>query len=541
MVRVLLALALLALAGSASRADLSREIEPNDSVPQPLVLPLTIGGHIEPAGDVDVYAFRGEAGQVITADVLARGLRADNSPGSTLSALLRLSAADGTILAQDQSLGDYDDPTVRATLPASGVFYLSVQDLNPATGGPSSLYLLSAEIDSNDQPSLATRVAPPLLVSLDALIYPAGDQDCYLVRGTTGQILTADVNAAVFNPVAPTETVLTLYDSSSRLLAQDSWSLGNPHDPFLQLALVVDGDYAACVREVRGFVGTTNTFYQLTLSLGPAASDDTYAVGLPVLVPRRVSGIISPPGDRDLYRFSSAASSLRLDLDARTDLQSLLSGALSLQTPSGTVASDASAPDPSLLVSIPAGEYAAAVAGSCAGGGCLDADLYYALTLDNDPDGDGLRLPADNCPTVSNLSQADRDHDGVGDACDLCPDFFNPDPADGRRPPAEAAAAGLAFAAGSSADLTWPGQTDALGFNLYRGRLPAGARFSFSPSCFADNLTQPSAADADAPGTGELFYYEVDAENECAEGPFGSDSTGVARTIPAASLCPQRF
>jgi len=44
-----------------------------------------------------------------------------------------------------------------------------------------------------------------------------------------------------------------------------------------------------------------------------------------------------------------------------------------------------------------------------------------------DTDGDGVPDASDNCPTVPNPDQADRDGDGVGDACDDCPDA--PDPA----------------------------------------------------------------------------------------------------------------
>lgn len=39
-----------------------------------------------------------------------------------------------------------------------------------------------------------------------------------------------------------------------------------------------------------------------------------------------------------------------------------------------------------------------------------------------DSDGDGIRDDADNCPTTVNPSQADGDHDLIGDACDPFPD-----------------------------------------------------------------------------------------------------------------------
>jgi hypothetical protein len=42
-----------------------------------------------------------------------------------------------------------------------------------------------------------------------------------------------------------------------------------------------------------------------------------------------------------------------------------------------------------------------------------------------DTDGDGIDNLVDNCPTISNASQADGDSDGVGNACDNCPNFSN--------------------------------------------------------------------------------------------------------------------
>ena len=54
------------------------------------------------------------------------------------------------------------------------------------------------------------------------------------------------------------------------------------------------------------------------------------------------------------------------------------------------------------------------------GDGHLIDDVHIAV--DNDPDHDHVCGSADNCPDVANPDQADTDGDGIGDACDPCPD-----------------------------------------------------------------------------------------------------------------------
>ncbi|WP_323127281.1 thrombospondin type 3 repeat-containing protein [Marinobacter sp. JSM 1782161] len=68
----------------------------------------------------------------------------------------------------------------------------------------------------------------------------------------------------------------------------------------------------------------------------------------------------------------------------------------------------------------------------------------FGDACDSDQDGDGVDNGADNCPAVSNASQADFDNDGAGNACDAdldgdgadndadnCPLFANPGQEDG--------------------------------------------------------------------------------------------------------------
>jgi hypothetical protein len=56
--------------------------------------------------------------------------------------------------------------------------------------------------------------------------------------------------------------------------------------------------------------------------------------------------------------------------------------------------------------------------------GAVAGDLEGLVTIisdDFDADGDGVRDPEDNCPTVANAGQADANSDGVGDACTPAP------------------------------------------------------------------------------------------------------------------------
>jgi hypothetical protein len=49
-------------------------------------------------------------------------------------------------------------------------------------------------------------------------------------------------------------------------------------------------------------------------------------------------------------------------------------------------------------------------------------DALCDLPQDPDSDGDGIFDGSDNCPSVQNSDQTDRDSDGFGDVCDACPD-----------------------------------------------------------------------------------------------------------------------
>jgi hypothetical protein len=296
-------------------------------------------------------------------------------------------------------------------------------------------------------------------------------------------------------------------------------------------------------RELRSFVGTSNTFYQMSVELGPAAGNDTFADGMPIDLPRAVSGVVSTASDVDHVRFTlPGATDLQADLDAREDLVSLLVGTIALNDAGGVVASNSSTPDPALISSVSAGNYSASVEGDCSGGGCDNEDSYYVLFLDGDTDGDGLAMPDDNCPGEPNVDQADGDGDGVGDVCDNCVTVFNPAQVDsdgdggGDRCVvclAPEVALDLRFL--NEQDMMWTDAGSAGTYNLYRGTVGAGG-WQYDHTCFASGLSLPEANDAEAPQLAGAFYYFVSGETACGEGSIGHQSGGQPR--PMALPCP---
>jgi hypothetical protein len=115
--------------------------EPNDTWGQ--ATPIAYGDTLTdpdicPAGDVDYYAFTGNAGDTVVADIDAWAI------GSYLDSYLYLYDTDGvTELTHDD---DYDglDSHIEYTLPVGGTYYLMVREYNhPNEGGPDYFYTIS--------------------------------------------------------------------------------------------------------------------------------------------------------------------------------------------------------------------------------------------------------------------------------------------------------------------------------------------------------------------------------------------------------------
>jgi hypothetical protein len=115
------------------------EKEPNNGFrqAQEIRVPQVIDGAVDQAQDVDVFRFRGQAGERLVFEVLAARY------GSALDSILTMSDSEGRTLATNDDADASGDSRLEVTLPAAGTYYLSVMDAHD-DGGPAHVYRLFA-------------------------------------------------------------------------------------------------------------------------------------------------------------------------------------------------------------------------------------------------------------------------------------------------------------------------------------------------------------------------------------------------------------
>ncbi len=136
------------------------EREPNNTPKDALklTLPVIVNGRIQAAGDVDVYAITGRAGEPFVAEITARRL------GSPLDSIVELTDAAGARLAVSDDVPDKGaglvthqaDSRVMMTLASAGTYFLRVGDLQ-RKGGAEYGYRLRV---GPPQPDFEVRVTP---------------------------------------------------------------------------------------------------------------------------------------------------------------------------------------------------------------------------------------------------------------------------------------------------------------------------------------------------------------------------------------------
>jgi hypothetical protein len=114
--------------------------EPNDgfTTAQKVPVPVLIDGLIDRAGDVDVYAIEGKAGQKLVMEVFAQRY------GSLLDSMLTLYDQNGQQVAFGDYVPDSLDARLQVTLPRDGTYYLTVIDAHDR-GGATYPYRLAIQ------------------------------------------------------------------------------------------------------------------------------------------------------------------------------------------------------------------------------------------------------------------------------------------------------------------------------------------------------------------------------------------------------------
>jgi len=159
--------------------DEGKESESNNTIKdaQSIELPRIINGRIGRAGDIDIYRWKGHAGDKVVAEVYSRRL---NSP---LDSLVRLTDASGKILGwnDDYVIKDnhlhknmmglvthHADSYLMAELPQDGTYYVHLADAQNRGGKAYAYRLRIAE----PQPDFALRMTPASLSVRAGAIIP---------------------------------------------------------------------------------------------------------------------------------------------------------------------------------------------------------------------------------------------------------------------------------------------------------------------------------------------------------------------------------
>jgi RHS repeat-associated protein len=217
------------------------------------------------AGEVDVYALQGTAGQRLFFD-------AQTGAGPALH--WSLTDAAGNVLFTSD-FADHDT----LTLPATGTYYLTV-DGRSGPGGPYQF-----AVDSVPAPvTTSTTIGAPVSGSLTV----PGQQARYTFAGTAGQHVFFDVQNGASSPLAFT----VLNPDGSTLLAASNQNQGNG------LTLPATGTYTVVVGH--GATLSATGAYQFEVWAVPAD------VPTNVTLNQSVSGAVTVPGQTVSYAFHAA-------------------------------------------------------------------------------------------------------------------------------------------------------------------------------------------------------------------------------------------
>jgi hypothetical protein len=246
-----------------------KEID-GEPIPESIALPVTANGRVFPRDDLDLWEFEADAGQVVTALVLAKSL---NSP---LVPRLEILDASGRVLAETMVRPIAgSDASIRLTAPMKGKYRVRIGDAR-ADGGPAYVYRLTVTKEEVPDVGFPLKVEPDGLkdvtevgksfeapVALNGRVAKSSEASEWRVSLKKGTKYTLDLQAGRFN--SPLCGVVTVADVAGRELARGA-AANPPDDPSLAFTPPSDGTYLVRVAERFRGRGGPDFVYRLRIT-----------------------------------------------------------------------------------------------------------------------------------------------------------------------------------------------------------------------------------------------------------------------------------
>lgn len=312
------------------------ESEPNNSIAQanPITPPVTVVATLDPAGDADFFSFSGTQGQQATITLTAQSL----SPGTGIDTVVTLFLSTGQQIGENDDAGPTTlDSRLVVTLPTTGRYVFRVRDFN-GRGGRNFAYQAQvilgggqpppptgSEVEPNNTPAQANTISPG--VTVRGTLNPTGDVDFFAFSANAGERLRIDVDAQTLTPPSAADTVIELFTSSGKKVAENDDEAPGQLDSLLELTLTETGRFFFSVRDLNNKGGSAFT-YQVTVSLiggGPpgrqveSEPNNTIAQANGVTPDVTVVGTLNPGGDMDFFGFDvTSGQAITIEIRARS-------------------------------------------------------------------------------------------------------------------------------------------------------------------------------------------------------------------------------
>ena len=251
---------------------------------------LTVGervaSKIDYDGDVDVFFFQADAGQLYEIDVELISLQ---------DSLVEIGDSDGEQLAENDNYGDSPASRIFWEAPADGGYYA-------ATGGyGAGSYILTVSAINDDHGNGADSASPVAVgEAVEGAIGYDGDVDWFAFKAVAGQLYEIDVALG------------SLDDSLAELLDSDGGQLAENDDYWDSLGsrIVWEAPSAGRYYVVAGGYESGTGSYTLTVSTISDDYGDDADGALSVAVGEPLEGAIDYDGDRDFFSFEAEAGRL---------------------------------------------------------------------------------------------------------------------------------------------------------------------------------------------------------------------------------------